>query len=513
MTLKEHITSNGERLLYCGSPNVNHFDELAQGAGDLWHSSFEQGLKNAFPEIIYQTAVHWWYLNDFDNVSTAVSWRINPRAFVVRKSVWERLGGFDTIYESELMRAFAFGINLLRNQGGIPLYIEGLFVNEESVNSNVPTIDRYRYYRKHFKARHSTYMLLRKYGKFVFSEFKAFQQAKKEVSFQTYYKTIPVRELEAIEGKPTVSVIIPTMFRQDYTAQLLKDYANQNYPILEAIVVDATPQDERDEDFYKTLDLPFKLEVKWQTTRGSCRARNEAIDKCQGDYIIFGDDDIRVPSNFVENHIRLLQSYNAKACNGLDIRAEHHEQNLEDLERLYEHTNPWRKLSGASSSFSNANSCVERRFVNQLVGNDINYDGGYGEDGDFGMSLAKLGLVVLHNPLAMNLHLKPPSGGYRWWNSQALILGKKRKKQPWELEHPVKNIVPKPSPTVMYQKVKHYKPEQIKEYRNKYLFLYLFKGDKLGVLWRIIKLPYRMLQFKRSLFYAKNLHKLGVRYR
>jgi glycosyltransferase involved in cell wall biosynthesis len=53
-----------------------------------------------------------------------------------------------------------------------------------------------------------------------------------------------------------------------------------------------------------------------QITQGSCRARNEAIALCV-DYIVFGDDDIRIPPDFIENHIRLLQTYNASACNGL----------------------------------------------------------------------------------------------------------------------------------------------------------------------------------------------------
>ena len=53
--------------------------------------------------------------------------------------------------------------------------------------------------------------------------------------------------------------------------------------------------------------------------------------------------------------------------------------------------------------FSNANSCVKKEYVDLLVGNDINYDGGYGEDGDFGISLLKLGIPVLHNPFSANL--------------------------------------------------------------------------------------------------------------
>ena len=58
--LKEFTTQNGEVLLYNGSPNLKMLEELASGYGDVWHSSFEQGYKNAFPEIVYQTATFFF---------------------------------------------------------------------------------------------------------------------------------------------------------------------------------------------------------------------------------------------------------------------------------------------------------------------------------------------------------------------------------------------------------------------------------------------------------------------
>jgi len=60
------------------------------------------------------------------------------------------------------------------------------------------------------------------------------------------------------------------------------------------------------------------------------------------------------------------------------------------------------------------------------VGNDINYDGGYGEDSDFGLSLMKIGVTVLQNPFATNLHLKPASGGYRFGLIKPVLLEKKK---------------------------------------------------------------------------------------
>ena len=92
--LKEYKTNSGEFILYAGNPNFDKLEELSQGAGDIWHSSFEQGYKNAFPELVYQTATFFWYLNDFDNLNECVSWRINPNAFAVRKSVWETVNAF-----------------------------------------------------------------------------------------------------------------------------------------------------------------------------------------------------------------------------------------------------------------------------------------------------------------------------------------------------------------------------------------------------------------------------------
>jgi hypothetical protein len=43
----------------------------------------------------------------------------------------------------------------------------------------------------------------------------------------------------------------------------------------------------------------------------------------------------------------------------------------------------------------------EKRVCKSTHGNDVNFDGGYGEDSDFGMSLSKIGVIVLANPLRL----------------------------------------------------------------------------------------------------------------
>lgn len=510
MILQEYKTAAGEIILYNGVPDLQQLEKLANGYGDIWHSSFEQGCKNAFPDLAHQSSVLFWYINDFEGLAECVSWRVNPNHFAIRKSAWEILGGFDIDYESSLMKALDFAYNALRTQGAIPLYVKGLFPNVESKKIVISDNDRYVFYRKNFKIEHSLFMLYRK-GWWKWNEWSAFFYAKKHF-FQIRKRPLyPPKTLNELKGKPTVSYIIPTMSRQYFTIRLLEDLAKQTYPPNQVIVVDATPENVRDESLYQGHQFPFELIVRWQKTKGSCRARNEAIEICTGDYIVFGDDDIRVPVDFIENHIRLLQTYNAGGCNGLDIMAQNPSQDLKNLELRLEQLGKRRWFVGSAQMFSNANSCVKREYVNQLIGNDINYDGGYGEDGDFGISLLKLGIPVLYNPFSANLHLKPATGGYRFWGSQAKIMGKKRKKQPWELDTPVKWVRPVPSPTLMYQFYKQFTPQQVFEFRKKYFFLYLFKGSKITFLLRLIKLPYRQIQFNKSIFYAKKLLALGVR--
>ena len=507
---KEFKSKGGHEILYVGDPNLQLLEEVSNGNGDIWHSSFEQGYKNAFQDIVYQTVVFFWYINDFDNLDKCISWRLNPNQFAVRKKVWEQLQGFDTDYKSKQLQAFDFAYNALRNSAAIPMYVKNLFSNSNIENIEISANDRYTFYIKNFKIDHSFFMIYRK-GLWKIKEWKAFLYARNNFKKRENPAVIPPRELNKIEGQPKVSYIIPTMMRQSFSLNLLNDLKNQTYLPTQVIVVDATPENSRDEKLYDANNYPFQVQFFWQTTKGSCRARNEAINLCKGDYIVFGDDDIRIPPNFIENHIRLLQTYNAGACNGLDIRADNQQQNLEDLKNKLAEYDSQRWLVGASQSFSNANSCVKKEYVDQLVGNDINYDGGYGEDSDFGISLTKIGVSVLHNPFSVNLHLKPPIGGYRFWGTQAKIMGKKRKAQPWELDTPVKNIRPVPSPTIMYQIHKQFSAQQLIEYKHKYFALYLFKGNKWSIPLKLIKLPHRLMQFEKSVFYAKKLIQLGKR--
>lgn len=504
--MKSYKTPSGIELLYCGKPDLTMLDNLANGAGDVWHSGIDHGLANAFPELKYQTATFWWYINDFKGNKQSISWRMPFDAFVIRKSVWEQTHGLDLGYESNLMSGLDFGYRLLRYAGAVIINVSGLF-QYITYSSTLQQNDIYRFYAKFFKVDHSLYMITRlKFPLMIAGLWKIVQWRIKTDRYRSEF--IEPKRLQPLQGKPTVSYIIPTMMRQKMTKGLLDELSEQTYPPTQVVLVDATPQSDRQSHIYSG-DYPFELIVKWQETKGSCRARNEALEKATGEFIIFGDDDIKIKSNFIENHLRFLQTHNADACNGLDIMADHPDQDLKDLDRKLKALDRSFFRAGVSQSFNNANSCVRRKWIQKIGPNDINYDGGYGEDSDYGLRLVKNGAIVLYNPLSINLHLKPVKGGYRFWGAESKKIGANRKKQPWEGDRPVKDIIPVPSPTISYFNEKHFSPEQREEYRKIYFFKKYTKNGLRGIWNALRNNRYYQKQFDESLQYARDLQKKG----
>ena len=238
--LHEYTTKSGEVILYTGKPDFARLEVLAEGFGDVWHSSLDQGFKNIFPELVYQTATFFWFVRDLENLDLCVNWRLNPEAFAVRKSVWETLGGFDEAYQNPIMQALDFGFNTVRNYGGVALYVKGLY-EAQSANPIITVKDRYAFFIRNFKIDHALFMVYRK-GLWNLKEWLALWYAKKNFIKKQPTTLVKARTLKPLAGNPTVSYIIPTMMRQDFTLQLLSDLQQQTYKPTQVVVVDASPE-------------------------------------------------------------------------------------------------------------------------------------------------------------------------------------------------------------------------------------------------------------------------------
>jgi hypothetical protein len=136
--------------------------------------------------------------------------------------------GFDTDYENIQMQGLEFGFRCNRFLGAVYSYISNTVTEDGKISRR----DRH-VFEKITKSR--SYMILD--GFWRINEMLVLK-AKKQCEKKDNSNSIPPRQ-QTIEGSPTVSYIIPTMFRQEYTVQLLDDLACQSYKPTE-VIVDAT---------------------------------------------------------------------------------------------------------------------------------------------------------------------------------------------------------------------------------------------------------------------------------
>jgi len=292
----------------------------------------------------------------------------------------------------------------------------------------LPVIDEYRFLRKNFSPFWVFYVMkLRLITlKNPIKEISAFlktRRVKREAFAErpfshTDYETF---ESDLINQNPLVSVIIPTLNRYDYLRDVLKDLERQTYTHFEVIVVDQT--DDFREDFYKgwNLDLTFW----YQEEKALWKARNEAIKKAKGTYILMSEDDIRIDSHFIENHLKAIDYFKADASCGVFFP----EGSKIPRERSY---------FKYAEQFATGNALVRKELFHKTGLYDRQFEKQRMGDGEFGLRAYSLGFKLVSNPLAYCLDVKAPAGGLRHNGGS------------WDAWRPKKLIAPRPVPSVLY---------------------------------------------------------------
>lgn len=228
----------------------------------------------------------------------------------------------------------------------------------------------------------------------------------------------------------TVSAIIPTKNRAEDLAKTIESLLAQTVQPLEVIIVDQSTR----KSYTDFLPIPT-IYIHDQTLSGASHARNVAMDRAQGDVLLFLDDDVVMQPNFIEEILAtydhtptgvsgIITNYQRPPVHRyiwdiIFLRGPFHD----DRQPVY-----WNATRSATSSpvrvrqfggglMSFRKSEVQSlRFDTQLTGACP------GEDVDFCLSLPK-GSVLLINPRARLFHKRSPEGreSTHWLNLQAQV--------------------------------------------------------------------------------------------
>ena len=197
--------------------------------------------------------------------------------------------------------------------------------------------------------------------------------------------------------KVGVSVIIPTLNRYKYLADVLKDLELQDYKNFEVIVIDQS--DNFNKRFYENFNL--ELKIKHQKEKKLWKARNYAIKLSKHDLLLFFDDDSRVDSDWILNHLKSLEFFKNSISSGIS------------LSKIGNKIPSNYKYFHIADQIDTGNFIIRKEVFYKTGLYDCQFEGQRMGDSEFGLRCMLNGYKNISNPLAKRIHLKVGSGGLR----------------------------------------------------------------------------------------------------
>jgi glycosyltransferase involved in cell wall biosynthesis len=359
---------------------------------------------------------------------------------------------------------------------------KGYIGNAETYISfeKIPVVDEYRFLRKYFHPVWVFYVLMLRFFSFKnpFREISAWKKSG-DVKRSDYLKN-PILYDDwnsfkslLVEEKPFVSVVIPTLNRYEYLKDVLEDLEKQDYKNFEVIIVDQSNPFQN--DFYKKFNLDIKLVQ--QTERALWLARNHAVEISKGEYILLFDDDSRVEPDWVVNHLKCLDFFDADISSGVSVSTVGAE--------VPENYSFFR----ISDQIDTGNVMLKKQIFKEIGLFDRQYEKQRMGDGEYGLRAYLNGYKNISNPFAGRIHLKVGSGGLREMGS-------------WDAFRPKKLFAPRPIPSVLYLYRKYYGTKRsllaILKTVPQSIIPYRYKKNKkmlvLGLLISLFLFPFVVLQ-------------------
>ena len=227
---------------------------------------------------------------------------------------------------------------------------------------------------------------------------------------------------------PLISVIIPTYGREEVLRSTVESVLQQDYPAFEVLVADQTKDHQPEtQALLERLAASQQIQLyrlNWASLPG---ARNYAVDRANGEIILFIDDDVELPPGFLQAHARNFQIRSdigavagrvfdrmklADARSGLEIEylpAEAMDPGIAWYYIDLVHTiKPQQVLTARGCNMSFRRDIFEKyqlRFDERFRGSAVR------EESDFCLRMRKTGLTIWYDPEAHLVHLGEETGG------------------------------------------------------------------------------------------------------
>ncbi|HEY9167857.1 MAG TPA: glycosyltransferase family 2 protein [Lutibacter sp.] len=292
----------------------------------------------------------------------------------------------------------------------------------------IPLQDEYHFIRKYFSPFWVFYVFILRLVSFKnpFREIVAWYKTR-IVKRSAYlkkpwvYKHWATFESLLLKEQPKVSIVIPTLNRYAYLKDVLADLEQQDYKNFEVIVIDQSEPFQ--EEFYTSFQLD--LQVVQQQEKALWLARNRAIKLAEGDYLLLFDDDSRVETNWITQHLKCIDFFKAAISSGVSIS------------KIGDKVPENYAFFRVSDQLDTGNVLIKKEVFKAIGLFDRQFEKQRMGDGEFGLRAYLHGFLNVSNPYAKRLHLKVETGGLRQMGS-------------WDGFRPKKWFSPRPIPSVVY---------------------------------------------------------------
>lgn len=441
---------------------------------DLIHAGLDDaGTFKPF-QTLWLTNANWLFL-DPDPRQPSTSWKATLGFAWLRPEALRKLGGFDPAYTSPQARFADFGYRLLMAGGRVqhfPAWQQ--FADSMRQADELPLVDMFVFIHRHLGPGLAIYAALWESFRSPLKAWQAFAKARFRV--KRYPRPLPTLVAEQDfrllgperrQRVASVTAIIPTINRYEYLPQAIESLFSQTPAPEEIIVVDQTPQAQRQPKIYESYGE--RVRVIYLDQAGQSIARNTALREAKGEWCLLFEDDTVAWDGMAESLIFVAEHSGAAVVSGLVLA-------------------PWKTVDHIPSSIRHyrlsdvlaTGICLAHKENLLAVGGlDRAFDRGSGADHDLGARLYLSGTEIVFNPRAIATHYKAPKGGMRthgaWWRNYARV---------WDVY---------PPPTQAYIIQKYYSAP----YRLPlYLLSYVRARKQLPFrefIWLWINLPWKLL--------------------